>query len=81
VETRTSFFTYRLTATTIVRPDANGETDHVPYQPYARPTQRLLTLTTCNPKYSARTRLIVRGRLEATLSKGPGVVPPALGGH
>jgi sortase A len=81
LETRTSFFTYRVTGTTIVQPDAIGETDHVPYQPNATPTERLLTLTTCNPKYSARTRLIVRARLETVLAKRPGVVPPALGGH
>jgi sortase A len=81
LETRTSFFTYRVTAMTIVRPDAIGETDHVPYQPDAKPTQRLLTLTTCNPKYSARTRLIVRALLETALAKGPGIVPPALGGR
>jgi sortase A len=50
----------------------------VPDHPGAVPTQRLLTLTTCNPKYSARTRLIVRAVLTSSLKKGPGVVPPAL---
>ena len=80
LETRTFFYTYRVTGTTVVSPDAIGETDHVPNQPGATPTQRLLTLTTCNPKYSATTRLIVRAVLSAPLAKGPGVVPLALGG-
>jgi sortase A len=80
IETQGFFYTYRVLRQTIVKPNAIGETDHVPYQAGARPTQRLLTLTTCNPKYSARTRLIIRAVLEAPLAKGPGVVPPALRG-
>ena len=80
LETRASFYTYRVIGTTVVNPDAIGETDHVPNRPDVKPTQRLLTLTTCNPKYSASTRLIVRAVLSAPLAKGPGVVPPALGG-
>lgn len=80
LETQSFFFTYTVLATTIVSPDAIGETDHVPNQPHAKPTQRLLTLTTCNPKYSARERLVVRAGLGSALAKGPGVVPPALAG-
>ena len=80
LETRTSFFTYRVVSSYVVKPTAIGETDPVPNQPKATATKRLLTLTTCNPKYSARQRLIVRGELQSTLAKGPGVVPPALEG-
>jgi sortase A len=80
LETQGFFYTYRVTALTVVRPGAIGETYHVPYQRGATPTQRLLTLTTCNPKYSAQTRLVVRALLQAPLAKGPGVVPPALEG-
>ncbi|MGZ6826258.1 MAG: class E sortase [Mycobacteriales bacterium] len=81
VETQTAFYTYLVLGTTVVSPSKIGETDHVPNEPGARPTQRLLTLTTCNPKYSARTRLVVRAVLSSTLAKGPGVVPPALAGR
>ena len=41
------------------------------------PKQKLLTLTTCNPKYSARQRLIVFAVLDAALPKSQGE-PPAL---
>jgi sortase A len=78
IETQSFFYTYSVLALTVVQPDALGETDHVPNNPKAVASQRLLTLTTCNPKYSARTRLIVRAVLSATLVKGPGVIPPAL---
>jgi sortase A len=43
--------------------------------PTAQPTERLLTLTTCHPKYSARQRLIVQAELTATDEKADG--PPA----
>jgi sortase A len=78
LETRTTFFTYTVQRIFVVKPSAIGVTYHVPDHPGLAPTQRLLTLTTCNPKYSARTRLIVRAVLSSTLKKGPGVVPPAL---
>jgi sortase A len=78
LETRTMFFTYAVQRLFVVKPSAIGVTYHVPDHPTATPTQRLLTLTTCNPKYSARTRLIVRAVLQSSLKKGPGVVPPAL---
>ena len=41
-------------------------------------TQRLLTLTTCHPKFSARQRLVIHAQLEGSplpTSKG---TPPAL---
>jgi sortase A len=78
LETRTAFYTYSVQRLFVVKPSAIGVTYHVPDHPSATPTQRLLTLTTCNPKYSAKTRLIVRAILTSTLAKGPGVVPPAL---
>jgi sortase A len=78
LETRTMFFTYSVQRIFVVKPSAIGVTYPVPDHPGAVPTQRLLTLTTCNPKYSARTRLIVRAVLTSSLKKGPGVVPPAL---
>jgi sortase A len=78
LETRTAFYTYDVQRTFVVKPSAIGVTYPVPDHRGVAPTQRLLTLTTCNPKYSARQRLIVRAVLVSTLAKGPGVVPPAL---
>jgi sortase A len=78
LETRTAFYTYTVQRLFVVKPSAIGVTYHVPDHPNAKPTQRLLTLTTCNPKYSAKTRLVVRAVLSSSLAKTPGVVPPAL---
>lgn len=80
LETRSSWFVYRVRRVFVVQPTAVGVTFHVPDRPGATPTERLLTLTTCNPKYSARTRLIVRAVLASTMAKVPGVLPPVLRG-
>lgn len=77
VETRDSWFTYRVTGTEIVTPTSVEVTLPVPGQPGAEPTQSLLTLTTCNPKYSARQRLIIYSALEQELPKADGA-PAAL---
>ncbi len=77
VETRTEFFTYTVTDLQIVQPTAIEVTYPVPGDRKATPTQRLLTLTTCNPKYSARERLIIRGELTDTQPKSVGL-PAAL---
>lgn len=81
LETRRSWFTYRVTGLQIVEPTAIAVTYPVPGQFGATPTRRLLTLTTCNPEYSARQRLIVRAELVASLAKRPGVLPPVLAGR
>jgi len=78
LETQGSWFTYTVTSESVVKPTAIEVTYPVPFHLGEKPTKRLLTLTTCNPKYSAKTRLIVHATLSATLPKGPGVVPPAL---
>jgi sortase A len=77
VETRERWFTYRVTGTEIVTPTSVEVTLPVPGQPEAEPTESLLTLTTCHPKYSARERLVVYSVLEQDLAKSDGD-PPAL---
>lgn len=77
VETRDTWFTYRVTGSEIVAPTAVEVTLPVPGQPGVAPTKSILTLTTCNPKYSARQRLIVYSELEQELPKQQGT-PAAL---
>jgi sortase A len=52
----------------------------VPDQPGAAPTRRMLTLTTCHPKFSARQRLVIHAILDGApypVSKG---TPPSMTG-
>ena len=79
VETRDTWFTYRMTSYEVVPPTALQVTLPVPDSPGAVATQAVITLTTCNPKYSARQRLVVHGLLQAALPKAAGR-PPALSG-
>lgn len=75
LETRDGWFTYTVQGSSIVPPTAVEVTYAVPGDPVAAPTKRLLTLTTCHPKYSARSRLIVTAELTAASDKSAG--PPA----
>lgn len=77
LETRDTWFTYRVTSEQVVAPTAVEVTYPVPGQRNAVPTKRLLTLTTCNPKYSASQRLIVHALLDTATPKSAGE-PPAL---
>jgi sortase A len=89
LETRTMWFTYRVQnvpRTTaryqeIVSPSDVSVSYPVPDQPNASrvPTQRVITLTSCNPRYSASQRIIVHGVLTDAQPKSQGL-PPALAG-
>ena len=90
IQTRTTWFTYRvqnIPGTTarhqeIVSPDDVAVAYPVPDQPDPGkpPTLRVLTLTSCNPRYSAAQRIVVHALLvgRQPTSEGP---PPALAGE
>jgi len=77
LETAGAWLTYRVTATRVVAPTAVVVTAPVPGVPGRRPTAALLTLTTCNPRYSDRERLVVFGSLAERSAKSAGL-PAAL---
>jgi sortase A len=77
IETKDTWYTYRVTGTEIVKPTAVEVTYPVPHDGTAKATVATITLTSCNPKYSARTRIIVYGALADTRLKSAGL-PPAL---
>ncbi|WP_329522438.1 class E sortase [Spirillospora sp. NBC_01491] len=65
IDTRAEQFRYRVTGRKIVKPTAVDVTAPVPEHPGRKPTERLLTLTTCHPKYSAAERMIIFAELAA----------------
>ncbi|WP_329097188.1 class E sortase [Actinomadura citrea] len=69
IDTRDEQYVYQVTDRRIVKPSATEVTAPVPLHPKRRPTERLLTLTTCHPKYSAAQRLIIFGELVETLPR------------
>jgi len=75
VETRTRWLTYVVDSTRIVQPTDVWVIDPVPGKPDAVPRERLITLTTCNPRWASYERLIVFGQLEDTRPKSDGPPP------
>lgn len=79
IETRDTWYTYRVTGIETVLPTAVGVILPVPNKPHVKPINAMITLTTCTPKYSASHRLVIYGVLDSALPKSAGL-PPALKG-
>ncbi|MDQ1642177.1 MAG: sortase [Actinomycetota bacterium] len=75
VETKDTWFTYIVDRTLIVNPSDVWVIDPVPGKKNVAPTQKLLTLTTCNPRWASTQRLIVFTHLLTQQPKTAG--PPA----
>ncbi|MDG4755098.1 class E sortase [Micromonospora sp. WMMD718] len=72
VETRTDWLVYRVYQQRIVKPSQVEVVAPVPGKPEAKATEKLLTLTTCNPKFDNYQRLIIHARLDHTQAKSAG---------
>jgi len=64
VETKDRWYVYRASQTEIVSPHAVQVVAPVPNQPGKKPTDALLTLTTCNPKFNNYQRLVIHAVLD-----------------
>ncbi|MFB9234727.1 class E sortase [Plantactinospora siamensis] len=71
-ETKTDWYVYRVSGTEIVHPTQVEVVAPVPDRPGAKPTKKMLTLTTCNPKFNNYQRLIVHAELDRTQAKSEG---------
>jgi sortase A len=78
VETRDTWYVYRVQSHTIVTPDRVDVVAPVPEQPGKKPTKRMMTMTACHPQFSARERYVVYSVLDQVLPKTGGAVPDAL---
>ncbi|MEU5939023.1 class E sortase [Micromonospora sp. NPDC047548] len=82
VETKTDWYVYKVIKSRIVRPDQVEVVAPAPIKlvPGEKP-KKLLTLTTCNPKFDNYQRLIIHAELDdkASIPKSEGR-PAALGG-
>ncbi len=77
VETKNTWFTYVVDRTRIVSPTDTWVISPDPGDPGAQPTERLLTMTTCHPRWASTYRLIVFAHLESKQPKKDGT-PRAL---
>jgi len=94
IETKTSWYVYRvkggrgdvtakdadgIPGREIVSPSDGQVVLPVPNKPGAKPSEKLLTMTTCTPKFTATKRMIVYAELQQTLKRDPeGGKPPAI---
>ncbi|WP_253259182.1 class E sortase [Subtercola boreus] len=72
VETQDGWYTYRYRDTEYVTPEGVDVLSAVPQVPDAAPTDRLITLTSCNPLYIASERIIAYGVLESFTPRSAG---------
>ncbi|MFJ3957330.1 class E sortase [Arthrobacter sp. NPDC090010] len=73
VQTRQGYYTYVYRNTEIVLPNRVDVLLPVPTQPQALPKERLLTMTSCNPRFGSQERIIAYSVMESwqPLSAGP----------
>jgi sortase A len=73
VQTRDGYYTYVFRNTEIVLPDRADVIASVPTDPAAVPVDRILTLTSCNPRFGAQERIIAYSVMESwrPLDAGP----------
>ncbi|WP_435829914.1 class E sortase [Micromonospora costi] len=72
VEGKTEWYVYKVSQTRIVKPTQVEVVAPVPGKPGEKATQRMLTLTTCNPKFDNYQRLIIHAELDRTQPKSEG---------
>ncbi|MET7965930.1 class E sortase [Micromonospora sp. NPDC005305] len=72
VETKTDWLVYRVYQQRIVKPSQVEVVAPVPGKPGQKATEKLLTLTTCNPKFDNYQRLIIHARLDHAQAKAAG---------
>jgi sortase A len=72
METAQYYFVYKMYNYEIVYPEAVRVIWPVPNEEGAVPTQRIITLTTCHPMFSARQRYVVWGELAYWADKADG---------
>jgi LPXTG-site transpeptidase (sortase) family protein len=81
VETRDTWYVYKVSNIEVVDPHAVQVVLPVPNQPGRKPGKddKMLTLTTCNPKYNNYQRLVVHAKLTSQQPRSAGR-PAELGG-
>lgn len=78
VETREEWLIYELTEDRIVSPRDTWVIDPVPGRPGATPTERLITITTCHPRWASYQRWIWWGEQVDRIDKSTGELPAAI---
>jgi sortase A len=80
VETQDGWYTYRFRTLEYVKPTGVAVLDEVPQAPDAQAGDRILTMTSCNPLFSAAERVVAYSVFESWQPRSDGSTPAALAG-
>lgn len=78
IETVDTYYVYTIVSSEIVLPTDVRVVLPVPNQPGAKPTQAMLTMTSCHPEFSSRERYVQHAVLDQTLPRAGGLPPEVL---
>ncbi len=78
IETVNTYYVYTIVSSEIVLPTDVRVVLPVPNQPGAKPTQAMLTMTSCHPEFSSRERYVQHAVLDQTLPRAGGLPPEVL---
>jgi sortase A len=73
VETKDTWYVYRVSGHEIVPPSQVSVLLPVPNEPDAEPSEAVLTMTSCHPEFSARERYVVHATLQQQYPHAQGV--------
>lgn len=73
IETKANYLVYAVSRHVIVTPDRIEVLAPVPQRPGVKPTQAVMTMTACHPKFSARERFVVFADLVRTIPRASGL--------
>jgi sortase A len=71
VETQDGWYQYSFRNLEYVQPTGVGVLDPVPQTPGVQPTDRVITLTSCNPFYSTAERIVAYGMFDKFYPRDP----------
>jgi sortase A len=80
VETQDGWYTYRFRTLEYVKPTGVQVLEEVPQAPDAQAGDRILTMTSCNPLFSAAERVVAYSVFESWQPRTDGATPAALAG-
>ena len=73
IQTRDAWYTYRFRDLEYVTPETTQVLAAVPHHPELAPTDRIVTLTSCNPLHSTAERIIAYGVYDEFFPRADGV--------
>ena len=73
VGTKDAYFVYYVNSSYVVSPNDVDVVAPVPKQPETKPTERLMTITTCHPPFVSDKRWIIHAKYDHWVARSDGI--------